>query len=81
MPGTWDMLKDDEVLITDSEFDSLMENCKEIPTTIDAEFNRDGRRWRVTVVVDTFIIATAVDAVLDSHREPSRSSDIIKVSI
>lgn len=52
-----------------------------VPTAIGLEFNRNGRTWRVSVVVDTFIIATAIDAVLDNHSEPSRSSDIIKVML
>ena len=75
MPGEWDMLKDNEVLMLD-EPDNFP-----VPTAIGLEFNRDGRRYRVGSVVDTFVIATAIDAVLDNHGEPSRSSDIIKVSI
>ena len=44
-------------------------------------FDRDGRTWRVSVVAGTFIIGTAINAVLDSHGEPSRDSDIIKVML
>ena len=80
-----DLLINDNVAfgstLNKSEFDSLMENCKEIPTAIGLEFNRDGRRWRVASLCDTFVIATAIDAVLDNHGEPSRSSDIIKVML
>lgn len=49
------------------------------PTVIDTEFVRSGRRWRVSVVTNTFIIATATDALLDKHGEPSRLSDVIRI--
>lgn len=51
------------------------------PPFIGMEFRQEGRTWRVTSLVDTFVIGTAVDAVLNSHGEPSRESDIIKVML
>ena len=60
---------------------NLAPDDTDIPTAIGLEFNRNGRRWRVSVVVDTFIIGTAIDAVLDDHNEPARESDIIRVAI
>ena len=47
--------------------------------TIDTTFNRDGRTWCVTVVTDTFIIATAVDAERDARGELVNECDIMKV--
>lgn len=52
-----------------------------IPMIIDHTFNRGGRKWRVSVVADTFVIGTAVDAQLDTRGEPVRDSDIIKVML
>ena len=53
----------------------------DVPTKYGEEFDQDGRRWRVSVVTNTFIIATATDAVLDNHNEPKRDSDVIKVML
>ena len=52
-----------------------------IPQAIDHTFNRDGRKWRVSSLCDTFVIGTAVDAQLNERGEPSRESDIIKVTL
>lgn len=56
-------------------------NDTNIPRKLDLTFNRDGRKWRVTAFTDTFVIGTAVDAKIDSHGEPVRASDIIKVML
>ena len=50
-----------------------------IPGVIDHMFNRDGRTWRVTVVTDTFIIGTAIDAERDARGELINDYDIVKV--
>ena len=47
--------------------------------TIDHTFNRNGRTWRVTVVTDTFIIGTAIDAERDARGELVNDYDILKV--
>jgi len=52
-----------------------------IPKALDHTFNRNGRKWRVSCLCDTFVIGTAVDAVLDDKGEPSRESDIIRVML
>ena len=52
-----------------------------IPLIIDHTFNRNGRKWRVTVVADTFVIGTAIDAQRDSNGEVSRETDIIRVML
>ena len=49
--------------------------------TIDTTFNRNGRTWCVTVVTDTFIIATAVDAERDARGELVNDYDVIKVML
>ena len=46
---------------------------------LDSTFGRDGRTWRVTVVTDTFIIGTAIDAERDARGELVNDYDIIKV--
>ena len=48
---------------------------------MDATFDRNGRTWRVSVVAGTFVIGTAIDAQIDSHGEPVRESDIIRVML
>lgn len=35
--------------------------------SIGEQFDRNGRRWRVSARTDTFIIGTAIDAVLNDH--------------
>ena len=52
-----------------------------IPKIIDHTFNRNGRKWRVTSLVDTFVIGTAIDAQLDANGEPVRESDVLKVTL
>lgn len=69
------------VMIGDFKFDvSESSYDTEVITTIDATFNRNGRTWRVTVVTDTFIIATATDAERDKRGDLVNSFDIIKVN-
>ncbi|MCH9712674.1 MAG: hypothetical protein K0U20_08640 [Proteobacteria bacterium] len=51
----------------------------EVVAAMDATFCRNGRTWRVTSVVDTFLVGTAIDAQLDDNGEPVRESDIIRV--
>ena len=46
---------------------------------LDTQFDRDGRTWCVTVVTDTFIIATAIDAERDARGELVNDYDILKV--
>ena len=48
---------------------------------LDTEFDRNGRTWRVTVVTDTFIIATAIDAERDERGELVNDYDVIKVNL
>ena len=52
-----------------------------IPNAIDHTFNRDGRKWRVTVVTGTFIIGTAIDAERDARGEVINDYDILKVEL
>ena len=47
--------------------------------TMDTTFVRSGRTWCVTVVTDTFIIATATDAERDARGELVNDYDVIKV--
>ena len=50
-----------------------------VPTTLDTTFSRAGRIWCVTVVTDTFIVATATDAERDKRGDLVNAYDIIKV--
>lgn len=59
----------------------LVRDDTNILAVINHTFNRNGRKWRVSVVAGTFVIGTAIDARLDSNGEPRRESDVIRVML
>lgn len=67
--------------------DNHVSGCTALPDTdpeawtYGAEFIREGRIWRVSVICNTFIIGTAIDAQRDSSNEVVRHSDLIMVKL
>lgn len=68
-----------EITIQDdlAPLDNFNITISSVPTEIGAEFDRDGRRWRVSVVTDHFIIATGIRVA----GEPELDTDTIKVML